>query len=151
MWFDSNKLNRIMHCTRSHIVEGRQHHAVDRVGWIRGWIPRALLWGMGTTNVPGNAAHCLRALPGSSLRGIAILQEYIITYNNYYFVYTESFNEIHFQSLGVFGSWSWRVIGSLYPRFYSLTLVTEGANPYYMRFPVDRMYLLICLLHCTCL
>ena len=80
-----------MHCTRSHIVEGRQHHVVDRVGWIRDRIPWALLWGMGTTDVPRNAAHCLRALPGSSLRGIAILQEYSIIYNNYYFIYTEKF------------------------------------------------------------
>ena len=62
------------------IVEGRQHHAVDRVGWIRGWLATGLALRSGNYDVSGNAARCLRALPKLSLRELATLQENIVWY-----------------------------------------------------------------------
>ena len=69
---------------------------------------------------------------------------FIIKFTFLVYIYTDK-SSIKFSKSWSDGPGADVYIGSKYPLLNSLTLVTEGVIPYYIRFPVGHVYLLICL------
>ena len=144
--FSLKLINWIMHCTTCML---KAVSATRWTGWAVIWFvdygPCSEEWEL--RYVPGSAAHCFRAEPGSSLWWCHDVprecgfEEEILFWKIYIYLYVYFYILNGFLGPEGFGCWGWRVERTECPRLYFPTRVTEGANPYYMQFPDDCIYL----------